>query len=186
MTKAWRSFVRGFWTLVTLMVQSTVAFWLVSFNVGAIIALLQGEFEFAHRAEVKGYWLGVTMLVIVLPLITGTWLAAGLGHLRRGAVYAGWIGVNSLVLLIIGLAVGLAGGVDGVPGSVFREMTYGERAWSGVRDVFLPGLAWFALMTLVSLGGIPIGRVTQRGYGFMRSRLWRSMHKRRRLRRSAV
>ena len=184
-TRMWHDILRHFTALGFLFAQVALGFVLLGLTVAAVGSLQQGEFRLGRSTTMNGYWFGVIMLLVVLPTVTGTWLTAGFSHIKRHYIFMTWVGVVSVILLLIALILGLSGEVRGVSFAAYEAMSNYQRGLSGFSEYVPPFFGILAIMMVFTLGGIPLGHLVLGFLGVVRRKHWRWCLKRRRLRRSA-
>lgn len=184
-TRMWHDMLRRFTAMGFLLAQVSLCVLLLGLTIAAVGSLQQGEFRLGRSTTMNGYWFGVIMLLVVLPTMTGTWLTAGFSHLRRSKVFLVWLGLVSIILLLIAIILGLSGEVDGIPFATYQAMTNYQRGLSGFGEYVPAFFGILAIMTVFTLGGIPLGHLVLGFLGVVRRKHWRWCLKRRRLRRSA-
>ncbi len=175
--RAWRTVVRLKTSLAVLVFQLALLIGFASAVVAVCVLVgeewVRGELAVSDRLE-----LIVAILAFgVLPVLLGTWLTAGLSHVKR---LRAWLAFAILALVLISL--------DCVGEPVARHLLDGcglslqqtDFRW----DRFGARLVLLAAIMTTAIAGIPPGMLVRAGYRQWRCRSWRARRRRLRARRT--
>jgi hypothetical protein len=167
----WRQFRRVDWAVSILVAKLLVAVAIAAATAFTILLSLLMAINWPPpKAELDVVRNFAVWAVIVLPLIIGIWITAGLNHLTRRRAWLGWAAVLSMVVLLI--AALLASGSERKhfePGTVedVRSFAY----WLPM--FFTLGMTMLGAMMVLSAMGVPAGQLLLRLSAFNRKLRWR-------------
>jgi len=176
----WRAFLRLKTSLCAMFWHAVLLMLLLMFNVSTVVGLAeaaQGNRFSELLDERREVPVAFAVGLAVVLLITGTWLTAGLAHIRRWKVWMGWT-----------VAVGLCSSIDIVEHLLGRWLGIDWLLASNpeLTRVWLLRMGMLAIMTVIALAGIPLGHRLQSAYRRHRRYYWRKRRARIRRRRIAA
>ncbi|MCZ6837075.1 MAG: hypothetical protein O7G85_14960 [Planctomycetota bacterium] len=178
-TVAWHTFLRRVWIGGMIFLKSIITAFMLLFMTGTIIAMNEGP-----PPGQRGVWLILLIMLVLQPLVIGTWLTTAFSHLPRWRVFATWTGLFVFIILCGGFILGLSGEIDDMSRAEWEASSFWRLVGLGLWE-FLPiSLAYLALMMVIMLGGIPLGQVVLQMKQITDRWHYRWLLKRRRLRRS--
>lgn len=174
--QSWRTFLRLKTSLLALFAHAFVLCVLVMFNF-AVIHFGDEFHDEVPRDILENEKTALIFGLVVIPVVTGTWLTSGLHHVRRWIAWLGWSTFIGLLASIEVLEYEINRYVA-LPRWIIIDGDPVER-WQ-LRLVVL------AAMMIVALAGIPIGHAVLRAYRRHRQHYWRRRRARFRKRRTAA
>lgn len=181
---AWHTFLRRSRVSSLIVAKVSISLLLLLFMTATIGSIHSGEFSFSRADRFRGYWLILSILLILQPVTVGTWLTWAFNHLPRWKVFATWGGLIAIILVIVGIVQGITGELDGFSRTELRSTSIPMLALMGMNQVLPISLGLLAMMMVFALGGIPMGKLVLAAMQVIDRRRFRWMLRRRRLRRS--
>ena len=167
----WRQFRRIDWAVSILVIKLLVAVAIAGATGFTILLamLMMINWPPPHNQEfiVRAF---LAWALLVLPIITGAWITAGLHHLTRRRAWLGWCAVLSIGVLAV--AALLASGSEHKhfePGTV-----EGVRSFAYFLVVFFAlGMSMQGAILVCAAMGVPVGRLLLKLASFNRKLRWR-------------
>jgi hypothetical protein len=171
---SWRSFLRVRKSLCTMFWHIMVLSALLGFNIAAI-AFAPRLAEMPLDEAINDYRSEVILCFVVVPIITGMWLTAGLRHCRRWFTFGLWM---TLVGAIISLQVAAH-----FIGRWFNIEEYISDHPARLIAEWTAYMVMFGVMMIMALAGIPVGHMLHEAYARHRRHYWRKRLRKARARR---
>jgi hypothetical protein len=170
--RGWRKFLRLKASLLAMLGQTFVLLILTAINLLAL--------SFSHQLRGwsaadawEEYRAQIILSFVVVPIVTGTWLTAGLRHCPRWKIWIGWTLFIALLLSVeyvmhgIGRAFNIPHYVSNNPRVVVRELIW--------------NLGTLALMMTIALAGLPLGWKLLQSFSGNQRHYWRKRRIKRRM-----
>jgi hypothetical protein len=180
---AWQSLLRRAWVFGLIAIKVAVSVFLAAMTVLAATAFAMSDEDFSTGLP-RGFLFVAAIAFVGLPVVTGAWLRFAFDHLDRVRLFGGWAIVIAAIILIVSALLGVGGQLEGMSYDTWTTSGIIPLATMGLRAIAPMALALLALMTIVSLAGIPLGRMAIAARRVMSRWHFRWLLKRRRLRRS--
>jgi hypothetical protein len=174
--RSWRQILRLYQSLTTLSGQLMAIAAIATTNVFAAtwIAATWMKDDNIHDVLQWRFWLLWPLLVV--PVVTGSWLSAALSHWRYLSQWLAWAAFITLIMTFIFLIIPRVYAMQYRAG--IRLVPPGPTA--GLSAMWTRSLLVFAAMMFISLIGVPLGSAIRVAYGHRRINRWK--RRRRRLR----
>lgn len=181
---AWHTFLRRSLVSFLIVTKFSISLLLLLFMTATIGSIYTGEFSFSHAGRFRGYWLILSILLILQPVTVGTWLTSAFNHLPRWKVFASWGGLVALILVIVSIVLGIVGELDGFSRAELQATPIPMLALISMSQVLPICFGLLVMMMVFALAGIPVGNLALAAMQVIDRRRFRWLLRRRRLRRS--